>query len=302
MSSPLISVDELAALVDTTQQHQQLHQRQRPPEPPPQQPLLLDVQFVLGEPDGGHRLYRRAHLPGALFCDLDTVLAGPVERTGGRHPLPRPEVLQANLRRLGLNDASDVVVYDEGAGMGAARAWWVLRWVGHANVRILDGGLPAWQAAGRRTESGESAARPATGDITVRPGGMPLLDADAAAGVAAKGVLLDARAQVRYRGESEPIDPVAGHIPGAVNAPVPDSLHADGRYRDAADLRGRFAALGVSDERPVAAYCGSGVSAAQQVVALTLAGFDPALYAGSWSDWISDPHRPIATGNEFGDK
>jgi thiosulfate/3-mercaptopyruvate sulfurtransferase len=279
VTSPLLSVAELAALLDS-------------PDPPP---LILDVQFVLGDPDAGGELYRRAHLPNAIFCDLDTVLAGPIGPTGGRHPLPRPDRLQAQLRRLGLRAGRPVVVYDEGAGMAAARAWWVLRWAGHRDVRILDGGLPAWIAAGEPTESGD-APPPPHGDFTVRPGGMPLLDAEGAADLARHGLLLDVRARARYRGESEPIDPVAGHIPGAVNAPVADSLDESGRYRSTEQLRGRFAELGVAPDRAVGTYCGSGLSAAQQVVALTIAGFEPALYAGSWSDWITDPHRPVATG------
>jgi thiosulfate/3-mercaptopyruvate sulfurtransferase len=279
VTSPLISVAELAALLDST-------------DPPPR---ILDVQFVLGDPYAGRRLYRRAHVPDAIFCDLDTVLAGPVGPTGGRHPLPRTDRLQEQLRRLGVRASRPVVVYDEGAGMAAARAWWVLRWVGHRDVRILDGGLPAWVAAGEPRATGDTPA-PARGDFTVNPGGMPLLDADGAARLAHDGLLLDVRAPERYRGESEPIDPVAGHIPGAVNAPVADSLDESGRYRGAEQLRDRFARLGVAPDRSVGAYCGSGLSAAQQVVALTIAGFKPALYAGSWSDWITDPHRPVATG------
>jgi thiosulfate/3-mercaptopyruvate sulfurtransferase len=278
VTSPLLSVAELAALLDSA-------------EPP----LILDVQFVLGEPEAGHRLYRRAHVRDAIFCDLDTVLAGPVGPAGGRHPLPRPDRLQEQLRRLGLRASRAVVVYDEGAGMAAARAWWVLRWAGHDNVRILDGGLPAWIAAGQPTAAGDAPA-PARGDVTVTPGGMPLLDATAAASLAHDGLLLDARAQARYRGESEPIDPVAGHIPGAVNAPAAESLDDAGRYRSADQLRDRFAELGAGADRAVGAYCGSGLLGAQQVVALTIAGFDAALYAGSWSDWITDPRRPVATG------
>ena len=278
MTSPLLSVAELAALLDSA-------------EPP----LILDVQFVLGEPEAGHRLYRRAHVRDAIFCDLDTVLAGPVGPAGGRHPLPRPDRLQEQLRRLGLRASRAVVVYDEGAGMAAARAWWVLRWAGHDNVRILDGGLPAWTAAGQPTAAGDAPA-PARGDVTVTPGGMPLLDATAAASLAHDGLLLDARAQARYRGESEPIDPVAGHIPAAVNAPAVESLDDGGRYRSADQLRDRFAELGAGADRAVGAYCGSGLLGAQQVVALTIAGFDAALYAGSWSDWITDPRRPVATG------
>ncbi|HET8587267.1 MAG TPA: sulfurtransferase [Candidatus Limnocylindria bacterium] len=278
MAPPLISADRLAKRLEG--------------EAPP---LILDVQFVLGDPNGSRTLYERAHLPGAVFCDLDTVLAGPVGPTGGRHPLPEPERLQRDLRALGLNDASSVVTYDEGAGMGAARAWWVLRWIGHDDVQILDGGLPAWVARGGAIESGSPLPLRA-GDIRVEPGHMPLLRPDDAAALARAGVLLDARAAPRYRGEVEPIDPVAGHIPGARNLPVSELVDASGRYLAADELRRRFAAVGVEATTPVGAYCGSGVSAAQEIVALTLAGYQGALYAGSWSDWISDRRRPIATG------
>jgi thiosulfate/3-mercaptopyruvate sulfurtransferase len=272
---------------------EQLAQRLRGPEPP----LLLDVQFVLGDPPGGRRLYEGSHLPGAVFCDLDTVLAGPVGATGGRHPLPDPARLQRDLRALGLRDDSSIVVYDQGIGMGAARAWWVLRWIGHADVAILDGGRPAWEASGGATESG-AGRRQVDGDIHVHPGHMPLLDAQGAAAVARDGVLLDARTAARYRGEAEPIDPVAGHIPGARSLPTGDVLDASGRYLPPDELRRRFTTLGVSRDRPVGTYCGSGVSAVQDVVALTIAGFEPSLYAGSWSDWITDPDRPIAVGEE----
>lgn len=280
MNDPLISAEELAG-------------RLRGPEPP----LVLDVQFILGDLGGGSELYEHAHVPGAVFCDLDTVLAGPVGPTGGRHPLPDPARLQRDLRALGLSDDSGIVAYDQGVGMGAARAWWILRWVGHDDVVILDGGLPAWIAAGGATESGPGRRRSA-GDIHVDPGHMPLLDAPAAATLARDGVLLDARAAARYRGQAEPIDPVAGHIPGARNLPTAEVLDAAGRYLPPDDLRRRFAAVGVADDRPVGAYCGSGVSAVQDVVALTIAGFEPSLYAGSWSDWITDPDRPVALGEE----
>jgi thiosulfate/3-mercaptopyruvate sulfurtransferase len=201
------------------------------------------------------------------------------------------------MRRAGVSSTRPVVVYDGGQGWAAARAWWLLRWTGHPDVRVLDGGLPAWEASGGATESGPG-RRQVHGDLHVDPGHMPLLGAQAAASMARDGILLDARTAVRYRGEAEPIDPVAGHIPGARSLPTADVLDASGRYLPPDELRRRFRAVGVTEDRPVGAYCGSGVSAVQDIVALTLAGFEPSLYAGSWSDWITDPNRPVALGEE----
>jgi thiosulfate/3-mercaptopyruvate sulfurtransferase len=258
--------------------------------------LVLDVQFVLGDPDGGRALHARGHVPGAVHCDLDAVLAGPVRATGGRHPLPDAARLEEQLRELGVSADSRVVVYDEGEGIAAARAGWVLRWIGHEAVRILDGGLPAWIAAGQPTDAGAVQPGP-RGDILARPGQLPLLDADDAAALAGEGVLHDARGEQRYRGEVEPVDRVAGHIPGALSAPAAGNLDESGRYLSPEALRRRFAQLGVREDAPVGAYCGSGVAASQEVVALTLAGFpEAALYDGSRSDWISDPRRPVARG------
>ena len=249
---------------------------------------LLDVRWELGDPHG-RRDYLAGHIPGAVFVDLPGELAGSGE---GRHPLPALEDLQAAARRWGVRDGETVVVYDGGSGAAAARAWWTLRWGGIDDVRILDGGLRAWRG---KLETGDVAPPP--GDVVLTGGGMPVLDADAAAALAERGVLLDARAPERFRGEREPIDPVAGHIPGARNAPASDNLDQHGRYLPPAVLRERFAALGAGAEAPVGAYCGSGVSAAQDIVALMLAGFDDvALYPGSWSAWCTDPSRPIATG------
>ncbi|MFI6228247.1 sulfurtransferase [Micromonospora echinospora] len=257
-------------------------------------PTLLDVRWRLAGPPGRDD-YAAGHLPGAVFVDLDTELCGP-PGSAGRHPLPDPAALQAALRRAGVRQGHPVVVYDGGDGMAAARAWWTLRWAGHRPVRLLHGGFPAWVAAGLPVDTGVPA--PAPGDVTVRPGGLPVLDADAAARLAAadRAVLLDVRAAPRYRGETEPIDPVAGHIPGAANLPAPEYV-TGGRFASAAALRDRFAAAGVTDGQPVGAYCGSGVTAAQTVLALHLAGRpDAALYVGSWSGWVADPDRPVATG------
>jgi len=188
-----------------------------------------------------------------------------------------------------------VVVYDGEGNLAAARAWWLLRWAGLSDVRLLDGALPAWLAEGRPLATGEVA--PAAGSFTVRPGGVPTIDADGAAAWAGTGgVLLDARAPERFHGETEPIDPKAGHVPGAVNAPTGGNLDEEGRFRSAAELRARFTAAGITDQTPVAAYCGSGVTAAHEIAALAIAGFDAALYPGSWSQW-SNQDRPVATGS-----
>jgi len=255
-------------------------------------PLLLDVRWRLGA--GSLRDdYLAGHVPGAVWVDLDADLAGP-PGPGGRHPLPAPRSAQDTLRRLGVSGSRGVVVYDDTDGSVAARAWWLLRWLGHTDVRQLDGGLGCWTAAGLPVQTGE--VPPTAGDFTVRPGGMPVLDADAAGRLARDGVLLDVRAAERYRGEVEPVDPVAGHVPGACSAPTTANVRADGRFLDPAGLRDRFAGLGVTGADPVGAYCGSGVAAAHTVLALAVAGIDAALYAGSWSDWVTDPSRPVATG------
>ena len=206
-----------------------------------------------------------------------------------------------------------MVAYDDGDSIAAARAWWTLRYFGHDQVRVLDGGFSAWVAAGLPvtaggpataggpvTADGPARPAPAGGDFTAVPGGMPVLDADGAAELARSGVLLDVRAAERYRGETEPIDPVAGHIPGALSAPVTGSMTADGRFRSPAELADRFAALGAIAGRPAGAYCGSGVTAAHEVLALALAGVPAALYVGSWSGWLADPGRPVATGLDPG--
>jgi thiosulfate/3-mercaptopyruvate sulfurtransferase len=266
----------------------------------PVRPVLLDVRWRLGGPPGRDS-YRAGHLPGAVFADLDADLAA-APGPGGRHPLPDPAEFQAAMRRAGVSDGRPVVVYDDADATVAARAWWLLRYFGHGACRVLDGGLHAWQAAGGQVATGDGAV-PVPGDFTARPGHMPVLDAEGAAGLARRGVLLDARARERYRGETEPIDPVAGHIPGAISAPTTGNVAPDGRFLPAAGLRARFAVLGAVPDgpgRPVAAYCGSGVTAAHEVLALEIAGVTAALYAGSWSNWVADPARPIATGSAPG--
>jgi len=262
----------------------------------PAAPTLLDVRWRLGGPPGID-LYKAGHIPGAVFTDLDRDLAAP-PGPGGRHPMPATADFEAAMRRAGVRDNQPVVVYDDADSTAAARAWWLLRYFGHRQVRVLDGGFAAWTAAGHQVEAGLPAFAPAAGDFTASPGHLPLLDADGAAALARTGVLLDARAGARYRGETEAVDPVAGHIPGAVSAPTAENVRKDGTFLPPADLARRFAALGVAaDGDPaVGAYCGSGVTAAHEVLALTLAGIPAALYTGSWSEWITDPSRPIATG------
>lgn len=252
-------------------------------------PVLLDVRYQMGGPHG-RAAYEAGHIPGAVFVDLEAELAGP-PGSGGRHPLPDVEVFGAVMRRAGVCHDTPVVVYDGGQGWAAARAWWMLRWTGHPDVRVLDGGLAVWSGP---VESEVQA--PATGDFQPVPGAVPLLDADGAAELARTGLLLDARAGERYRGEVEPIDRVAGHIPGAVSAPTMENVGPDGRLLPAPELAARFKSLGAGEDRPVGVYCGSGVSAAQQVLALEVAGIPAALYVGSWSEWSADESRPVATG------
>jgi thiosulfate/3-mercaptopyruvate sulfurtransferase len=256
-------------------------------------PVVLDVRWQLGGPPGIDS-YRRGHLPTAVFTDLDGVLAGP-PGPGGRHPLPELAAFQAAMRAAGVRQDRAVVVYDDGDSTIAARGWWTLRYYGHENVRVLDGGYRAWASAWLAVSQAEPG--PVPGDFTARPGHMPMLDAAGAQAAALTGRLLDARSGERYRGETEPVDPVAGHIPGAVSAPTVGNVNADGTFAGTAELAARFAALGVTEDgTAVGAYCGSGVTAAHEVLALALAGVPAALYVGSWSNWVADPARPIATG------
>ncbi|MBF6212295.1 sulfurtransferase [Nocardia puris] len=251
---------------------------------------LLDVRWALGDPDGPQH-YLAGHIPGAVFVDLETELAAPPSPARGRHPLPDITHLEKCARSWGIRAGDPVVVYDATGGMAAARAWWLLRWGGLADVRILDGGLPAWTVAGGDLATGAE-SDPEPGDVELRAGGMPVADADAVA--TWPGVVLDARAAERYRGEVEPIDPKAGHIPGARSAPTSENLDADGKFLPAEALRTRFAPF---TPGPIAVYCGSGVTAAHQIAALESAGIPATLYPGSWSQWSNDPKRPVATGD-----
>jgi len=258
---------------------------------------LLDVRWRLGGPPGIDA-YRAGHLPRSVFVDLDTDLAS-APGPAGRHPLPPTGSFQAAMRRAGVSDGGAVVVYDDADATAAARAWWLLRYFGHRGCQVLDGGYQAWVAAGGQVATAE--CRPGGGNFTARPGHMPVLDAEEAASLARRGALLDARARDRYRGEREPIDPVAGHIPGALSAPTTANVGPDGRFLPVAGLRARFATLGAAAGAGlVGAYCGSGVAAAHEILALELAGIPASLYVGSWSNWVADPARPVATGPEPG--
>jgi len=257
--------------------------------------VLLDVRWVLGDPHGREH-YLAEHLPGAVYVDLASELSDPAVPDRGRHPLPAAGQLQESARRWGIRKGDVAVAYDDSANMAAARLWWMLRDAGLAGVYLLDGGLAAWRAAGLPLESGP--VQPVRGDVELGGGQMPVVDAGAAAAWPQEGLLLDARAGERYRGEVEPVDPRAGHIPGAVSAPTTGNVDDAGRFLPPQELRRRFESLGVQDGRPVAVYCGSGVTAAHEVAALALAGFPAALYPGSFSEWSNRPGLPVATGPE----
>lgn len=270
----LISADELARLLNNGAQI-----------------TLLDVRWSLSEPDGS-AAYAAAHLPGAVYVSLDDELSDHSVSGRGRHPLPSGSTLQAAARRWGVRSGVPIVVYDDWNRAGSARAWWVLKAAGIADVRILDGGLAAWQG-----ERHSGVVTPAPGDVTVTHedlyhGALPTITADEAADTA---VLLDARSPQRYRGDDEPVDPVAGHIPGARNLPSTDLLADDGSLR--ADLTETLDARGVHRGNGIAVYCGSGVTAAVVVAALAVTGVDAALFPGSWSQWSAEA-RPVALGDE----
>ena len=261
--------------------------------------VVVDCRFELTRPDAGRATYAAGHIPGAVFADLEVDLSARLapDGAGGRHPLPDPAVLRARLGQWGIGPHTQVVVYDAASGMIAARLWWLLRWLGHDRVAVLDGGWPAWLAAGQ-------AATQALPEVTAKrfsgpAGQMPVLDADAVAAALARGEkrLVDVRAPERFRGELEPLDRRAGHVPGAVNLPLAMNLDADNRFLPAARLADLYGSLlgGQAADRLIV-MCGSGVSACHALVAMQRAGLPgAALYAGSWSDWISDPARPLAS-------
>jgi thiosulfate/3-mercaptopyruvate sulfurtransferase len=261
----------------------------------------VDVRWYLTERGRGREEYLEAHIPGAAFLDIDEDLAAPRGQGPGRHPLPAPEAFAAAAGRAGIGPDTHVVAYDASGGAYAARLWWLLRYFGHTRVSLLDGGWQAWQAGGYPTEAGEAAVPPAS--FTPHPHPEMVIDAATVDGLRRdpRALLLDARAAERYEGRVEPVDPQAGHIPGARSAPYADNLRADGRLKSPEELRARYTALGADAAERIACYCGSGVTAAHDVFTLFLAGRpDALLYEGSWSDWSSDPARPVATGPEAG--
>ncbi len=273
-TSPLVSVETLAALQAAGADC-----------------VIVDCRFSLFDREAGARAYDEAHIPGAHYADMERDLSA-APGAGGRHPLPERDALAARLRTFGANQGSLIVCYDQNEGAVAGRLWWLVRWLGHSAVGVLDGGLDAWIAAGRPTARATRTPQP--GDFEAGPA---LTRTVGAADLPDPGIrLLDAREPERYRGESEPIDPVAGHIPGAISAPFSGNLR-DGRFRSPAELAARFRTLGIDPASDTACYCGSGVTATHNIIALLLAGFpEPALYPGSWSEWVTDPERPVATG------
>lgn len=263
--------------------------------------LVVDCRHELGDPAAGRRAWLAGRIPGAAFLHQDEDLAGPVGPHTGRHPLPDPDALRRRLGELGLAEDTQLVAYDDAGGAMAARLWWLARWIGHEAVAVLDGGFPAWRAAGYPVESGEPASPRRTPVALGRR--EPLagqVDIDAIERNLAQPTLLlvDARTAERHRGEAEPIDPVAGHIPGALNRPLGLNLRPDGRFLPAPLLRQAFSAL-LADRSPEAVvhFCGSGISACHNLLAMEHAGLHGSkLYPGSWSQWSSDASRPVATG------
>jgi len=262
---------------------------------------IFDCRFDLTDPGRGLRDYRQAHVPGARYAHLDHDLSGRIDAGTGRHPLPDPGQLCQWLGRNGVGPTTQVVVYDDSFGSMAVRLWWLLRWLGHQRVAVLDGGWQAWQAAGlaisrELSQPGEGAPYPG------RPRSEMLVSTEQVLADLGRGewLLLDARTPERFRGEQEPIDPVAGHVPGARNLPLQRNLDTGGRFLGPERLREVYEDVldGHPTER-VACLCGSGVTACHDLLALEIAGLTGArLYAGSWSEWIRDPRRPVATGDE----
>ena len=260
--------------------------------------VLLDVRFRPDGPDG-RDAYRDGHIPGAVYVDLPTELAREPKGFSGRRPLPEIRDLQRDARSWGVNANSAVVVYDDNCGLQAARAWWVLRWAGLVNVRLLDGGLAAWKEVGGTVTQEVPRTRP--GDVDLSEGHLPVLDADEAASLARSAILLNLRGTDAYVGRArEPGKPAEGHIPGAISAPTTGNLDSSGRLANSSHLRKRFAALGVDGKQRIGVYCGGGVAAAHQALTLATLGVEAALFPGSWSAWSADPSRPVATGSVKG--
>ncbi|HEX7082182.1 MAG TPA: sulfurtransferase [Gammaproteobacteria bacterium] len=258
---------------------------------------IVDCRFSLADPNAGRSAYLASHVPGAIHADVDRHLSGPrVPGKTGRHPLPEKTQWIEQVRRFGISPATQVAAYDDSGGAFAARLWWMLRWNGHDRVAVLDGGWRAWTSRGLPVTAEVPTPERAEGDWTGRPSLTRLVEAEHVD--AARQLVLDARDRPRFRGETEPIDPVAGHIPGARCSPATANLDAQGYFKPPDELRRKFAAAGVAGDRDVVCYCGSGITAAHNILALRVAGFDEALlYAGSWSEWITDPTRGVATGD-----
>ncbi len=261
--------------------------------------LIFDCRFSLADKQAGQRLYRESHLPGALRADLEHDLSAPhLPGHTGRHPLPLREAWLAKIKSWGLRPDTQVVAYDDAGGAIAARMWWMLRWAGHGEVAVLDGGWQAWLAAGHGVTSALPEPLPEGFDYSALPCLTSSVTAEAIN--AGRQCLLDARDPARFRGEVEPLDPVAGHIPGARCSSFAANLNNEGCFKSPKQLREKFAAvIGDVDDLPVVCYCGSGVTAAHNILAMKHAGLGEAmLYAGSWSEWITDASRPVATGDE----
>ncbi len=277
---PLITVAELAAQLSD----------------PLSAPVVLDVRWAGPGSAGDREAFQQGHIPGARFVDAMLVLSEPdTDGSGGRHPLPAPERFESGMRAAGVTSDHAVVVYDDWKSITASRAWWLLRHFGHTKVAVLDGGLSAWRAAGHAVEEGVNEGVE-VGEFEATPPLLTALDADGAAGMTASGVLLDGRPANRFRGEDENVDPVAGHIPGARSLPALHLVGEDGTFLSPEELRDQFAAVGVQGDVAAATYCGSGFQACHVALAAAVAGIsdDLGVYAGSWSDWITDPGRPIA--------
>ncbi|MEK5028814.1 sulfurtransferase [Paenibacillus sp. FSL M7-1046] len=273
---------------------------------------IVDCRFTLGKPQAGRESYEQEHIPGAVYLDLELDLSGPVGEHGGRHPLPDPQVLAARLSKLGIGNDSRIVAYDDESGMNAARLWWLLRYLGHEQVFILEGGFSAWKAEKFPVTDHQPVRVPSSfvpqlqsqmvaGVDKVRQVSEQTVDAEAGKGETASHpalpLLIDSRANDRYRGQNETLDKKAGHIPGALNYFWKDTQNADGSFKSAEQLAEHFA--GLDKDREIIVYCGSGVTACPNVLALEKAGFKKVrLYAGSWSDWISYSENPVATGEK----
>jgi thiosulfate/3-mercaptopyruvate sulfurtransferase len=257
--------------------------------------VVADCRFELGKPDAGREAWHAGHIPGAVHVDLERDLSAPVTAVSGRHPLPAPDAFAATLSRLGIGNDTRVVCYDAGPGAYAARLWWMLRWVGHDAVAVLDGGFATWVAEGRPTTTSPTQRAPAR--FLARPRPERVVDAAEVAGALRRGeTLVDVRGAERFAGKVEPLDAVAGHVPGAVNLPFLENLDAAGRFRAPEELAALWhERAGAGTGRAPICMCGSGVTACQGLLALEAAGIPGGrLYAGSWSEWIRDPLRPVA--------